>query len=119
MATKVQIQNRRITISKVYIVALIILFLLASIKWIRSYTDPDPRPEPDTLDNVSGAAEALLLPAFFFGVGLLMFTSGIFASLGVVFMVVSALLFGYALYKVITAVKQAAIDFIDPINPFT
>jgi len=36
-----------------------------------------------------------------------------------VFMVVSALLFGYALYKVITAVKQAAIDFIDPINPFT
>jgi len=118
MPTKAQVQKKRITISKVYIVVLIVLFLLASIKWIRNYIDPNPRPEPDALDNVTTAAEVLLVPVLLFGIGLLMFTSGIFASIGVALMVAGAVMFGFALYNVVKAVKEAAIDFVDPINPF-
>jgi hypothetical protein len=118
MPTKAQVQKKRTTISKIYIVVLLVLFLLASIKWIRNYVDPTPRPEPDSLDNVTTAAEVLLVPMLLFGIGLLMFTSGIFASIGVALMVAGAVMFGFALYNVIKSVKEAAIDFVDPINPF-
>lgn len=117
MVTKAQ-QQKRTTISKVYIVVLLVLFLLASIKWIRQYTDPN-RDEFDTIDKVSFAAESLLVPVLFFGIGLLMFTTGIFTPVAVTLMVLSAVMFGFALYNVVISLKEAALDFIDPINPFS
>ena len=119
MPTKAQkVQNRRITTSKVYVVVLIVLFVLASIKWIRKYKNPD-KANVDTIDEIAATAEIMLVPVLLFGIGLLMFTSGIFASIGVVFMVASAVMFGYALYKVIQGIKDNVIEFIDPINPFS
>jgi membrane protein CcdC involved in cytochrome C biogenesis len=116
-ATQTKQLNKR---TKIFLVFTLVLLLMNLIKWI--WEEGAERgilpPIPDWTAEVLMAARQLLLPTVLFAVGLLMFSSGFFASIGVALMVLGAVLFTLAIVDVVRWIKDRSNQFLQAINPF-
>ena len=106
--------------TKIFLVFTLVLLLMNLIKWI--WEEGAERgvlpPIPDWTGEVLMAARQLLLPTVLFALGLLMFSSGFFASIGVALMILGAVLFTLAIVDVVRWIKDKGETFIKAINPF-